>query len=189
MPRYEDRDRSDRGYRGDDRGYRSERSERFEYRGDDGATRLYVGGLSTRTRSRDLEDVFAKYGRYESLPLSPPVGWIILPRNKKLQQAQFSRCFLHHAVAWAAMCTYLHPTCSTWCVLSARTLRHSCVISLDLYCECRKPVDLLPFTWNRFNAFAFQVDLHKQFQQVVISHLKWKLSTLGVLERKFSARN
>jgi hypothetical protein len=94
MPRYEDRDRSDRGYRGDDRGYRSERSERFEYRGDDGATRLYVGGLSTRTRSRDLEDVFAKYGRYESLPLSPPVGWIILPRNKKLQQAQFQHVFL-----------------------------------------------------------------------------------------------
>jgi hypothetical protein len=34
---------------------------------DAGATRLYVGRLSTRTRSRDLEDLFAKYGRYGTL--------------------------------------------------------------------------------------------------------------------------
>ncbi|KAK3034442.1 hypothetical protein RJ639_034679, partial [Escallonia herrerae] len=30
-----------------------------------GTTRLYVGHLSSRTRSRDLEDVFSRYGRYE----------------------------------------------------------------------------------------------------------------------------
>ncbi|KAK2979315.1 hypothetical protein RJ640_013279 [Escallonia rubra] len=34
-----------------------------------GTTRLYVGHLSSRTRSRDLEDVFSRYGRYE-LPFS-----------------------------------------------------------------------------------------------------------------------
>lgn len=28
-----------------------------------GTTRLYVGHLSSRTRSRDLEDVFSRYGR------------------------------------------------------------------------------------------------------------------------------
>lgn len=28
-----------------------------------GSTRLYVGRLSSRTRSRDLEDLFSRYGR------------------------------------------------------------------------------------------------------------------------------
>ncbi|MBA0751340.1 hypothetical protein Gogos_000270 [Gossypium gossypioides] len=28
-----------------------------------GGTRLYVGHLSSRTRSRDLEDMFSRYGR------------------------------------------------------------------------------------------------------------------------------
>lgn len=28
-----------------------------------GGTRLYVGRLASRTRSRDLEDLFARYGR------------------------------------------------------------------------------------------------------------------------------
>lgn len=31
-----------------------------------GGTRLYVGHLSSRTRSRDLEDLFSRYGRYHS---------------------------------------------------------------------------------------------------------------------------
>lgn len=30
-----------------------------------GNTRLYVGRLSSRTRSRDLEKLFGRYGRYE----------------------------------------------------------------------------------------------------------------------------
>lgn len=29
-----------------------------------GGTRLYVGRLSSRTRSRDLDDLFSRYGRY-----------------------------------------------------------------------------------------------------------------------------
>lgn len=72
MPRYDDRDRGDRrddrggggggGYRGGGGG-----GGRGGDGGPDaGATRLYVGRLSTRTRSRDLEDLFAKYGRYET---------------------------------------------------------------------------------------------------------------------------
>jgi hypothetical protein len=72
MSRYDDR------YRGSDR--RDDRGGSGGHRGgggggggrggdgglDAGATRLYVGRLSTRTRSRDLEDLFAKYGRYEA---------------------------------------------------------------------------------------------------------------------------
>ncbi|CAK9236381.1 unnamed protein product [Sphagnum troendelagicum] len=88
MPRYEDRDRSDRGYRGDDRGYRSERSERFEYRGDDGATRLYVGGLSTRTRSRDLEDVFAKYGRIRDVDVKHDFAFVEFSDSRDADDAR-----------------------------------------------------------------------------------------------------
>ncbi|KAG6669979.1 hypothetical protein CIPAW_01G279300 [Carya illinoinensis] len=29
-----------------------------------GGTRLYVGRLSSRTRSRDLDDLFSRYGRF-----------------------------------------------------------------------------------------------------------------------------
>jgi hypothetical protein len=43
MPRYDDRDR-----------------DRDRYGGN---TRLYVGRLSSRTRTRDLEDLFGRYGR------------------------------------------------------------------------------------------------------------------------------
>ncbi|KAL3628584.1 hypothetical protein CASFOL_027630 [Castilleja foliolosa] len=32
-----------------------------------GTTRLYVGHLSSRTRSRDLEHIFSRYGRFLSL--------------------------------------------------------------------------------------------------------------------------
>lgn len=71
MPRYDDRDRGDR--REERGGYRGERGDPYRGGGgggrggdggpDAGATRLYVGRLSSRTRSRDLEDLFAKYGR------------------------------------------------------------------------------------------------------------------------------
>lgn len=74
MSRYDDR------YRGSDR--RDDRGGGGGYRGgggggrggdagpDAGGTRLYVGRLSTRTRSRDLEDLFAKYGRYGAFHLN-----------------------------------------------------------------------------------------------------------------------
>lgn len=49
MPRYDDR------Y--DDRYGSRRHDDRY------GTTRLYVGHLSSRTRSRDLEDIFSRYGR------------------------------------------------------------------------------------------------------------------------------
>ncbi|KAG7031834.1 Serine/arginine-rich splicing factor RS2Z32, partial [Cucurbita argyrosperma subsp. argyrosperma] len=33
-----------------------------------GGTRLYVGRLSSRTRSRDLDDLFSRYGRHLPSP-------------------------------------------------------------------------------------------------------------------------
>jgi len=49
MPRYDDR-----------------YNDRYDDRYDDrygGNTRLYVGRVSSRTRTRDLEDLFGRYGR------------------------------------------------------------------------------------------------------------------------------
>lgn len=131
MPRYDDRDRGDRGYRSDDRGYRSEPSERFEHRGsDDGATRLYVGRLSSRTRSRDLEDLFAKYGRYEPILHLQMVGFLDTSKwTNCCHKFNFVECF-SHIVPWATMCMSLQPT--QQCFLSAWTGRFSCMISLDL---------------------------------------------------------
>ncbi|KAH9553308.1 hypothetical protein CY35_08G001200 [Sphagnum magellanicum] len=89
MPRYDDRDRGDRGYRSDDRGYRSEPSERFEHRGsDDGATRLYVGRLSTRTRSRDLEDLFAKYGRIRDVDVKHDFAFVEFSDSRDADDAR-----------------------------------------------------------------------------------------------------
>ncbi|KAH8960699.1 hypothetical protein BDL97_05G010200 [Sphagnum fallax] len=51
--------RGDREIRGG--GGRYEERERGGGRG--GPTRLYVGRLTSRIRSRDLEDLFTKYGR------------------------------------------------------------------------------------------------------------------------------
>ncbi|KAF9597096.1 hypothetical protein IFM89_015760 [Coptis chinensis] len=53
MPRYDDRDRDRYG----------------------NSTRLYVGHLSSRTRSRDLEEIFSRYGRRASNLLLFGVGW------------------------------------------------------------------------------------------------------------------
>ncbi|XP_024357964.1 uncharacterized protein [Physcomitrium patens] len=79
MPRYHDRDRrerrSDRGG-----GYRSGDpylSSNLYNRGgggdagliDAGGTRLYIGRLSSRTRSQDLEDLFTKYGRVRDVDM------------------------------------------------------------------------------------------------------------------------
>ncbi|KAG0585592.1 hypothetical protein M758_2G023200 [Ceratodon purpureus] len=78
MSRYDDR------YRGSDR--RDDRGGGGGYRGgggrggdggpDAGATRLYVGRLSTRTRSRDLEDLFAKYGRVRDVDVKHDFAFI-----------------------------------------------------------------------------------------------------------------
>ena len=69
MPRFDDRDRGERrggGYRGSDP-YLSTNQYNRGGRGDGGldagGARLYIGRLSSRTRSQDLEDLFSKYGR------------------------------------------------------------------------------------------------------------------------------
>ena len=67
MPRVDDRDRGERrydrggGYRGGDPYLGSNLYSRGAL--DGGGTRLYIGRLSSRTRSQDLEDLFSKYGR------------------------------------------------------------------------------------------------------------------------------
>uniref|UniRef100_A0A7I4APK4 Uncharacterized protein n=1 Tax=Physcomitrium patens TaxID=3218 RepID=A0A7I4APK4_PHYPA len=81
MSRYDDRYRgSDRrddrgggggGYRGGGGGGRG-----ADTGPDAGATRLYVGRLSTRTRSRDLEDLFAKYGRVRDVDVKHDFAFV-----------------------------------------------------------------------------------------------------------------
>lgn len=70
MPRYEDRDWEEKrydkggGYRGSDSYLSNSLSNsRGDVGLDGGGTRLYIGRLSSRTRSQDLEDLFSKYGR------------------------------------------------------------------------------------------------------------------------------
>nr|AGE46115.1 arginine/serine-rich splicing factor RS2Z34 transcript II [Sorghum bicolor]AGE46116.1 arginine/serine-rich splicing factor RS2Z34 transcript III [Sorghum bicolor]AGE46117.1 arginine/serine-rich splicing factor RS2Z34 transcript IV [Sorghum bicolor] len=60
MPRYDDR-----------------YNDRYDDRYDDrygGNTRLYVGRVSSRTRTRDLEDLFGRYGRFWGLT-QPRCPW------------------------------------------------------------------------------------------------------------------
>jgi len=75
MPRYEDHDWEERRYNkgGQYQGnepYLSSnlynRSGRSDVGLDGGGTRLYIGRLSSRTRSQDLEDLFSKYGRFDN---------------------------------------------------------------------------------------------------------------------------
>ncbi|CAM6097011.1 unnamed protein product [Calypogeia fissa] len=47
-----------------------------EPRGGGGQTRLYVGRLSTRTRSRDLEDLFSPYGRVRDVDLKHDFAFV-----------------------------------------------------------------------------------------------------------------
>jgi len=76
MPRYEDYNWEERrydkggGYRGNDSYFNNNfysRNGRSEVGLDGGGTRLYIGRFSSRTRSQDLEDLFSKYGRCDSL--------------------------------------------------------------------------------------------------------------------------
>ncbi|KAG0554275.1 hypothetical protein KC19_12G078600 [Ceratodon purpureus] len=78
MPRYDDRDRGERrydkggGYRGGDPHLGTNqynRGGRVDAGVDAGGTRLYIGRLSSRTRSQDLEDLFSKYGRVRDVDM------------------------------------------------------------------------------------------------------------------------
>ncbi|KAK0593099.1 hypothetical protein LWI29_030947 [Acer saccharum] len=53
-----------------------------------GGTRLYVGRLATRTRSRDLEDIFARYGRF--------LGFCLTWRSMFMRGEVSTRRFLCH---------------------------------------------------------------------------------------------
>ncbi|KAK8620937.1 hypothetical protein V6N13_067393 [Hibiscus sabdariffa] len=41
-----------------------------------GGTRLYVGHLSSRTRSRDLEDMFSRYGRVRDVDMKRDYAFV-----------------------------------------------------------------------------------------------------------------
>eukprot|EP00898_Chlorokybus_atmophyticus_P005038 jgi/Chlat1/5535/Chrsp369S08996 len=60
MSRYDRHDRHDRHDRGHDRG----------------PTRLYVGRLASRTRTRDLEDIFSRYGRLRDVDLKHDFAFV-----------------------------------------------------------------------------------------------------------------
>jgi len=64
MPRYDDRDRS-------------------------GNTRLYVGRLSSRTRTRDLEDLFNRYGRVRDVDLKHDFAFIEFSDPRDADEARY----------------------------------------------------------------------------------------------------
>ncbi|OVA18229.1 RNA recognition motif domain [Macleaya cordata] len=65
MPRYDDRDRY-------------------------GSTRLYVGHLSSRTRSRDLDDLFSRYGRVRDVDLKHDFAFIEFSDPRDADDARYS---------------------------------------------------------------------------------------------------
>ena len=73
-------DRDGGGYRGDrgDRGDRNDRSDR-NYGGNN-ECKVYVGNLPSDIRSRDLEDIFYKYGKIVDVDLhnrrGPPFAFV-----------------------------------------------------------------------------------------------------------------
>lgn len=78
MPRYEDRNKEERCYNinGEYRSNKPSFSSNFYNQGrrgdvglDAGGTRLYIGRLSSHTRSQDLEDLFSKYGRCNNITI------------------------------------------------------------------------------------------------------------------------
>ncbi|KAF5188801.1 Serine/arginine-rich splicing factor RS2Z32 [Thalictrum thalictroides] len=68
MPRYDDRDRYGHG----------------------NSTRLYVGHLSSRTRSRDLEDIFSRYGRVRDVDLKHDFAFIEFSDPRDADDARYS---------------------------------------------------------------------------------------------------
>ncbi|KAI3924029.1 hypothetical protein MKW92_004252 [Papaver armeniacum] len=71
MPRYDDRDRY-----GDRYGRET--------------TRLYVGHLSSRTRSRDLDDLFGKYGRVRDVDMKHDFAFVEFSDPRDADDARYS---------------------------------------------------------------------------------------------------
>ncbi|XXG66188.1 hypothetical protein AAC387_Pa05g3719 [Persea americana] len=55
-----------------------------------GSTRLYVGHLSSRTRSRDLEDLFSRYGRVRDVDLKRDFAFIEFSDPRDADDARYS---------------------------------------------------------------------------------------------------
>uniref|UniRef100_A0A0E0FGG4 Uncharacterized protein n=1 Tax=Oryza nivara TaxID=4536 RepID=A0A0E0FGG4_ORYNI len=70
MPRYDDRDRYDDRYGGN--------------------TRLYVGRLSSRTRTRDLEDLFGRYGRVRYVDMKHEFAFVEFSDARDADEARYN---------------------------------------------------------------------------------------------------
>ncbi|XP_043700598.1 serine/arginine-rich splicing factor RS2Z32-like isoform X2 [Telopea speciosissima] len=55
-----------------------------------GSTRLYVGRLSSRTRSRDLEDLFSRYGRVRDVDLKHDFAFVEFSDPRDADDARYS---------------------------------------------------------------------------------------------------
>ncbi|KAK1381656.1 Arginine/serine-rich splicing factor [Heracleum sosnowskyi] len=55
-----------------------------------GTTRLYVGHLSSRTRSRDLEDVFSRYGRVRDVDMKRDFAFVEFSDSRDADDARYS---------------------------------------------------------------------------------------------------
>nr|AGE46055.1 arginine/serine-rich splicing factor RS2Z37B transcript IV [Zea mays] len=54
-----------------------------------GGTRLYVGRLAPRTRSRDLEYLFGKYGRIREVELKRDYAFIEFSEHRDADEARY----------------------------------------------------------------------------------------------------
>ncbi|VAH02789.1 unnamed protein product [Triticum turgidum subsp. durum] len=90
MPRYDDRyDRYDDRYdRYDDRYDRyNDRYDRYDRYG--GNTKLYVGHLSTHTRTKDVEYLFGRYGRIRCVELKYDYGFVEFSDPRDADDARY----------------------------------------------------------------------------------------------------
>ncbi|KAL5569186.1 hypothetical protein UlMin_025761 [Ulmus minor] len=55
-----------------------------------GGTRLYVGHLSSRTRSRDLEDIFSRYGRVRDVDMKRDYAFVEFSDPRDADDARYS---------------------------------------------------------------------------------------------------
>ncbi|RWW67965.1 hypothetical protein BHE74_00024545 [Ensete ventricosum] len=55
-----------------------------------GSTRLYVGRISHRTRARDLEDLFGRYGRVRNVDLKHDFAFVEFSDSRDADDARYS---------------------------------------------------------------------------------------------------
>ncbi|KAJ0538304.1 putative RNA recognition motif domain, nucleotide-binding alpha-beta plait domain superfamily [Helianthus annuus] len=53
-------------------------------------TRLYVGHLASRTRSRDLEDIFSRYGRIRHVDMKRDYAFVEFSDPRDADDARYS---------------------------------------------------------------------------------------------------